>query len=143
MNTPLYSLEILRLAAATAAIAPLNGAQASVEKRSQTCGSRVRIDLSFDEAGRVAAMGGEIHACALGQASAALLAAHIVGADYTEIAAARDGLRQYLSGASETPGAWPGLEIFEPARKHAGRHAAILLAFDAAADATASVVVGG
>lgn len=143
MSAPLYTIDILRLAAATAEIAPLQDAQTSAEKRSPVCGSRVRVDLVLDESGQVAKMGGAIHACALGQASAALLAAHIVGAEHAEIAEARDRLRSYLTGEAPTPGDWPGLEAFAAARQHPGRHAAILLAFEAAAEAAASVTVRG
>lgn len=138
MNAPLYSLDILRLAASTESLKPLPHAQASVEKRSPACGSRVRIDLSLDDAGRIAEVGGDIHACALGQASAALMASHAIGSDKQALDAARDDLRRYLAGQASSPGDWPGLEIFEPARKHTGRHAAILLAFDAAAEAVAT-----
>lgn len=139
MNTPLYTLEILKLAASTANLHRLENPHVSVEKRSPTCGSRVRVDMIVDPEGKVQALGAELHACALGQASTALMAAHAPGHTAGEIAEARDALRAYLKGESPTPGDWPGLEIFAPARRHAGRHAAILLAFEAAAEAAASV----
>lgn len=137
MSAPLYTLEILRLAASTSSLKALPHAQASVEKRSPTCGSSVRIELAFDDAGRVAEVGGEVHACALGQASVALLASHAVGAEIQMLEAARDGLRRYLAGEAASPGDWPGLDVFEPARSRTARHAAILLAFEAAAEAAA------
>lgn len=85
--------------------------------------------------GRVKALGADLHACALGQASTALMVAHAHGQSARDLADARDALRAYLKGERSRPGDWPGLEIFAPARKHAGRHASILLAFEAAADA--------
>lgn len=135
MTTPLYNLEILKLAASTANLHRLESPQASVEKRSPTCGSRVRVDVTLDEHGQVEALGVDVHACALGQASTAIMVAHAHGHSARDLAEARDGLRAYLKGERPQPGDWPGLEIFEPARKHSGRHASILLAFDAAAEA--------
>jgi NifU-like protein involved in Fe-S cluster formation len=131
----LYNLEILKLAASTSALSRLDNPQVSIEKRSPTCGSRVRIDMNFGPDGRVNAMGAALHACALGQASTALMVAHARGQSARDLADARDALRAYLKGERAQPGDWPGLEIFAPARKHAGRHASILLAFEAAAEA--------
>lgn len=141
MTSPLYNLEILKLAASTAGLNRLDSPQASVEKRSPTCGSRVRIDIDIDPHGKVRALGADLHACALGQASTALMVAHARGQSARDLADARDALRAYLKGQRPEPGDWPGLEVFEPARKHAGRHASILLAFEAAAEA-ASVASG-
>ena len=135
MTPPLYNLEILKLAASTSTLNRLENAQASIERRSPTCGSRVRIDLNLDRDGRVTALGADLHACALGQASTALMLAHAYGQSAQDIADARDALRAYLKGERPQPGDWPGLDIFAPARKHAGRHASILLAFEAAAEA--------
>lgn len=135
MTTPLYSLDVLRLAASTANLQRLDNPQASVEKRSPTCGSRVRVDVIVDRDGKVEAVGAELHACALGQASTALMAAHAQGRTGAEIAKARDSLREFLKGEADGPGDWPGLDVFAAARKHSGRHAAILLAFEAAAEA--------
>ena len=78
MTAPLYNKDILRLAASIPHHARLPDAQASVEKRSATCGSRVTADVRMAE-GRVAAMGLDVKACALGQASAALMAAQAIG----------------------------------------------------------------
>jgi NifU-like protein involved in Fe-S cluster formation len=135
VTTPLYSLDVLRLAASTANLQRLDNPQASVEKRSPTCGSRVRVDVIVDRDGKVEAVGAELHACALGQASTALMAAHAQGRTGAEIAKARDSLREFLKGEADGPGDWPGLDVFAAARKHSGRHAAILLAFEAAAEA--------
>ena len=135
MTTQLYTLDVLRLATSTADLRPIENPQASVEKRSPTCGSRVRVDVIVDAQGNIAELGAELQACALGQASTALMAAHAVGRSGAELGIARDALRAYLKGTAERSGDWPGLEIFAAARKHPGRHAAILLAFEAAAEA--------
>jgi NifU-like protein involved in Fe-S cluster formation len=133
----LYSRDILRLASAIPHLGRLDRSQASAEKSSPVCGSRVAVDVVLDGEGRVAALGQEVKACALGQASASLMGAHAVGRTRAEIEAARDSLADFLSGRSERPGDWPGLEIFAEARRVPARHASILLAFDAAAEAAA------
>ena len=121
MNAPLYNAEILRLATVTARFARLADPQATAEKRSPVCGSRVIVDLRLDEAGRVAEVGLEARACALGQASSALMANHAVGQTAQSLAAARDALTVWLAGNRDDPGDWPGLEIFAPARSHSAR----------------------
>ncbi len=135
---PLYNAAILRLATGIPHQARLALPHATVEKRSPICGSRVTIDVVLDADGRVAALGQEVRACALGQASAALMGAHAVGRDAAALAAARDALAAWLVGARDDPGDWPGLDIFAPARPHSARHASIRLAFEAVAEAAAT-----
>lgn len=134
MSEPLYNTAILRLAAAPAS-PRLAEPQASVVRVSPICGSRVTVDVALDDDGRVAAFGQEVRACALGQAAAALLDAHVVGRSAHDLATARDDLAAFLKGTRDDAGEWPGLDIFAPARPHKARHASILLAFDAAAAA--------
>jgi NifU-like protein involved in Fe-S cluster formation len=135
MNAPLYNTQILRLAAEIPFHERLADPAASVEKRSPVCGSRVTVDIDLDAEGRVAAVGMLVRACALGQASASLMGAHVVGRSAEEIADTRDALAAWLAGARAAPPDWPGLEIFAPAIEHRGRHASIRLAFEAAAEA--------
>ena len=135
MATNLYSRDILRLAASIPHLGRLAEAQASVEKASAICGSRVVVDVRTGADGRVAALGQQVTACALGQASAALMGKHAIGRRAAEIAAARDALAGFLAGDRDDPGDWPGLDAFADARRFTARHAAILLAFDAAAEA--------
>ncbi|WP_157217751.1 iron-sulfur cluster assembly scaffold protein [Flavisphingomonas formosensis] len=135
MSAPLYNSAILRLAASIPHAVRLPDAQASVERRSPICGSRVTVDVRLDEAGRIAGLGQEVRACALGQASASLMGAHAIGRSAGELAAARDALTDFLAGARDDPGDWPGLEIFGPARDYSARHASIRLAFEAVAEA--------
>ena len=135
--TALYNRDILRLAASIPHQRRLEKPQASAEKSSSVCGSRVIVDLVTDGEGRIVALGQEVRACALGQASAALMGAHAIGRTPDELAAARDSLAAFLKGEGEAPGAWPGLEIFAEARRFTARHPSILLAFEAAAEAAA------
>ena len=135
MPSALYNREILRLAAAIPHHRRLPSPDATAEKSSPVCGSRVAVDVSLDGEGRVAALGQEVKACALGQASAALLGASAIGATPAALAQARDCLAAWLRSERDDPGAWPGLAVFEAARSFPARHPSILLPFDAAAEA--------
>lgn len=133
MSEQLYNTAILRLASAIPHEGPLADADASATKVSPICGSRVIAHVALGPDGRVARFGQEVRACALGQASAAIVGAGVIGRDGYELAAARDGLEAYLKGEGEAP--WPELAIFEPARPYRARHPSILLALGAAAEA--------
>lgn len=135
VSSALYNRDILRLAASIPHQGRLKEAQASVEKSSPTCGSRIRVDVVLDDEGRIASLGQEVKACALGQASAALMGAHALGREPGELAEARDALAAFLAGDRFDPGQWPGLELLRPARPYKARHPSILLAFEAAAEA--------
>lgn len=137
MSEALYNTQILRLAASIPFAERLAHPQATVARRSPICGSRVTIDVELDGDGRIAALGQEVRACALGQASASLMGAHAIGRSPGELAEARDALAAFLSGEADTPGGWPGLDLFGPARPHQARHPSIMLAFEAVAEAAA------
>lgn len=137
VTEPLYTRDLLRLATSIPHLGRLADPEASVSKRAPVCGSQVTIDLILDGGGRVAAIAQEVKACAFGQASAALMGAHAIGRTPAELAEAHDALSAWLAGVSDTPGAWPGLDILGPARRLSARHGAILLPFQAAAEAAA------
>jgi len=143
MSETLYNTRILRLAASIPHQRRLEGAQATVQRVSPICGSRVTVDVDLDEAGRVARFGQEVRACALGQASAAILGGDVIGKTPLELARARDALAAFLKGEAETPGDWPEVDVLAPARPHKGRHGSILLAFQAAADAAQAAASDG
>ncbi len=137
MVAALYNRDILRLAASIPHHRRLDWPQASVEKRSPVCGSRVSVDVVLDAGGRLVEIGQEVKACALGQASASLMGAGAIGRSREELAHARDALAAFLQGQRTDPGDWPGLEILKDARPYKARHASILLAFEAVAEAAA------
>jgi NifU-like protein involved in Fe-S cluster formation len=135
VTAPLYTRDILRLAASIPHLGRLAAAEASVERRAPVCGSSILVDIVLDGDGRLAALGQEVRACAFGQASAALMGANAIGRSPAELAAARDSLAAWLAGTSDDPGVWPGLEALAPARRLSARHGAILLPFRAVAEA--------
>ncbi|MBA2770498.1 MAG: iron-sulfur cluster assembly scaffold protein, partial [Sphingomonas sp.] len=88
MKAPLYTTDILRLASSLPEPQRLDRVDSTAEQRSPTCGSRIRLELQLDEQRRVAGLSQEVHACAFGQASAALMAAGALGRRYDEVASA-------------------------------------------------------
>ncbi|WP_260582240.1 iron-sulfur cluster assembly scaffold protein [Sphingopyxis sp. PET50] len=130
MSAPLYNRDILSLAVATADYLPLPGARYHASLRAPLCGSRILLDLDADDVGRVTAIGLHVEACALGQASAALLARHAAGRSLDDIRAARAAIAAWFAGDGERPD-WPGFDLLAPAKDYPARHGAILLPFDA------------
>ncbi len=133
----LYSQRILALTADIPLNDRLDAPMASVKKRAPLCGSTVTVDLDVED-GRIARFGQDVKACALGQASAALLGAHVLGRSLPEIETARDALKAMLKADGPPPGApFEGYEVLEPARDYKNRHASIMLALEATAEAMA------
>lgn len=133
----LYSGRILQLAAAIPHLGRLPGPGATAKKRSPLCGSTLTVDLVMQE-GRVAEFAQDVKACALGQASAAILGAAVIGRSRDELETARDQLRAMLQDGGPVPDApFDGYEVLIPARDYKNRHASILLALEAACEAAA------
>ena len=130
-DSALYNRDILRLAASLVAGDRLETPDGTAESRSPICGSRIQADVAFAPDGKIAAIALRANACALGQASAAILRVHAAGADVVTIADMRAGIAGGLSGKAEMPKLWPELALLAPAKDYPSRHAAILLPYDA------------
>jgi NifU-like protein involved in Fe-S cluster formation len=136
MIDDLYSARILTLVANMPRAGRLAAPDASAEKTAKLCGSRIVVDVTLDDQGRVADFAQDLAACALGQASAAVLGAAVVGADLAEIELARDALHAMLkSNGPPPPGRFSELAVLEPVKDYPARHASTLLAFEATAEA--------
>ncbi|MCB1340897.1 MAG: iron-sulfur cluster assembly scaffold protein [Pseudooceanicola sp.] len=133
----LYSARILALAADIPRLERLAAPDATVKKRSPLCGSTVTVDVSVKD-GRIADFGQEVKACALGQAAASVVGGAIVGATREQVETARDQLRAMLKEGGAAPAApFGGLDVLLPARDYKNRHASIMLALEATAEAMA------
>ena len=132
MLDDLYSSKILKAAANMPHAGRLAHPDGSSEKVAKLCGSRIVVDLTLD-GDRVADFAQDVKACALGQASAAVLGANVIGASVDEIEMARDALRAMLKTGGPPPaGRFADLAMLEPVKDYAPRHASTLLAFEAA-----------
>ncbi|MFM8542096.1 MAG: iron-sulfur cluster assembly scaffold protein [Chakrabartia sp.] len=100
------------------------------------------MDINLDTSGQIVAFGQDVRACALGQASAALLGRDVLGQTGPSLTLVSKGLAAWLARESEDLPAWPGLHVFTSARDYPARHAAICLPFEAAAAATQAEDIG-
>lgn len=131
----LYSTRILALAADIPHLGRLSRPQGTARRRSPLCGSTVTADVMVRD-GRVADFAQDVKACALGQASAAILGQVVIGRSLTELRAAKDALTAMLkTGGPVPPAPFQGYETLLPARDYQNRHASILLALEAVCEA--------
>ncbi|MCJ7873767.1 iron-sulfur cluster assembly scaffold protein [Marinovum sp. 2_MG-2023] len=131
----LYSARILALAADIPFLDRLETPDATVKKRSPLCGSTVTVDVVMTD-GRISAFGQDVKACALGQSAASVLGAAVIGRTPAELDRARDELKAMLKQDGPVPSApFDGYEVLLPARDYKNRHASILLAVEATAEA--------
>ncbi|MEE8296053.1 MAG: iron-sulfur cluster assembly scaffold protein [Sphingomonadales bacterium] len=130
----LYTREILRLALGLEG-SRLDKPDVSVTKHSRVCGSTITIDVNL-KAGRVSNFGAEVKACALGQASTAIVEKQVFGKTWADLNPVYQELQNLLAGKTEDfPAEWKELEVFVSAQQHKARHSAILLPFKALEEA--------
>ncbi len=131
----LYHSRVLELAADIPHVGRLDAPDGASTKVSRVCGSVVTVELKLAE-GKVSEIAVHPKACALGQATTAVLAMYAIGASPREILDARDALKAMLKdGAPPPQGRFWELRHLEGVRHYPARHASTMLAFDAAADA--------
>ena len=131
MSNPRYTTDILRLAASLHEPRALDREDGRAEVRSPTCGSRIAMSVQLDGDRRVEHVSMQVHACAFGQASAALVQRHCQGRDHDEVSEAMLALSRWLANEHNEIDHWPGIVVLEPAKATSGRHGAILLPFRA------------
>ena len=131
----LYSARILALAADIPYLGRLEAPDATVKRRSPLCGSTVTVDVTVRD-GKIAELGQDVKACALGQAAAAVTGGAATGATLPQIEKARDQLRAMLKDGGPVPDApFEGFEVLSPAVEYKNRHASILLSIEAITEA--------
>ncbi len=139
MIEALYTREVLRLAASAPSCGHLEAPDVAVTKTSRICGSRISIEVRFRN-GKVSEYAQTIKACALGQASATIVARHIIGKTLEDIAPVAEAVGKLLREAGPPPGGeWADFKVFIPARRHKSRHSAIMLPFEALHEAFSCV----
>ena len=139
MLDDLYTKDVLRAAAMISHTGRLDNAQASASRVSPVCGSRITIDLCMAD-DVISDYAQDIHACALGQAAASIVASQIVGQRPEDIAQAARQMRAMLQADGPPPsGDWAGLAVLENVRDHKARHGAVLLALEAVLDAAGQI----
>lgn len=127
----IYNAKILEFAGNLPLSGVLEDADGSAEKQARLCGSRVRVYVKLD-GDRVSDFSHEVKACALGQASASVLARHVIGASANEIRVARDAMHAMLKEGGEGPdGRFEDMRFLKPVKDYPSRHASTMLTFEA------------
>ena len=135
MLDDIYNKRILSFAGSIPRLGRLEAADASATAHSRLCGSTVTIDLKMD-GDVVTDFAHEVKACALGQASSSIMAAHVVGAREAELRQVRESMRRMLKENGPPPdGRFADLQFLQPVRDYKARHASTMLTFDAVVDA--------
>jgi NifU-like protein involved in Fe-S cluster formation len=143
MLNDVYNKRILELAAEIPRQGRLSAPDATATAHSKLCGSTVTVDLVVRD-GKVADFAHDVKACALGQASASIMARHVVGSTPQELREIRETVRKMLkeNGTPPEGGKWADVAVLEPVRDYKARHASTLLTFDAVVDAIAKIEAG-
>ena len=134
----LYSNQILALAGNIPLIERISAPDITISKRSKLCGSMVTIDLSMKN-NKIIAYSHEVKACALGQASASILAKDIIGKTDVQIIAVRDSVVSMLRGANYSQDIFLDYRILSPASDFKNRHDSILLVLEATVEAIKNI----
>ena len=135
MLHPLYSPQLLRLAAEAAGAGTIGPDETRVTCVNPVCGDRIDMAVALGNHA-LTRLTYEIAACVICQASASALGAHAVGRSFQEIAALHDQVDAMLKAGGPLPGApFSGFEILRPVAGEPARHNCVLLPFTALAEA--------
>ncbi|MEO0545877.1 MAG: iron-sulfur cluster assembly scaffold protein [Pseudomonadota bacterium] len=130
-----YNAKILEYAGTIGRIGELDAPDGSAKAHSKLCGSTVSVDIKIEDS-LVTDYAQDVKACALGQASAAIVANNIIGATGDELHTALAQFRAMLKEDGAAPvGRFAELKFLEPVREYRARHASTLLALEAAVEA--------
>lgn len=130
-----YNAKILDYAGNIERIGRLDNPDASAKAHSKLCGSTVVVDIEQKD-GLVTDYAHDVKACALGQASSAILAKNVIGTSLEELSTARQQMLAMLKENGPPPtGKFEELKFLEPVRDYRARHASTMLAFDAVVSA--------
>lgn len=139
MLNDVYNKRIIALAGNIPRLGRLPSPDASAMAHSKLCGSTVKVDLKMDGP-VVTDFAHEVKACALGQASSSIMAAHVVGSTAAELRELRDIVWRMLKENGQPPeGKWAEIALLEPVRDFKARHASTMLTFEAVVDAIGQI----
>ena len=131
----LYTEKILKLATEIPHLGRIDNADKVIFLRSPICGSSITIYMNKDK-GKVQEFKQEVKACALGQASASILASNVIGIDLAKIIELHQSVKEMLEKGTPPPlPPFSNYELLRPAYEFKNRHASIMLVLNATRDA--------
>lgn len=126
----LYNKDILRWTTRIPHHERLEAPDISVVKTSRICGSQLTMDACFDGL-KIASFGQQVKACALGQASAAIVGQHVIGLTLDELTDIGERFRNMVAtGVADFPEKWADLALLAPVHEHPGRRGSVMLPFE-------------
>ncbi len=138
MLDDIYNQKILELAGNIPAIGRLDQYDATSKQHSKLCGSTVVVDLCVKQVDCelvVTQFAHDVKACALGQASSAIMAHNIIGASGQELKKLQTQMRSMLKDNGSPPvGRFGDYRYLEPVREYKARHASTMLTIEAVVD---------
>lgn len=135
MSDPLYSKDLLRLAADAHAAGRLQRPHATGVAFNPACGDRVTVDLELagDRIGEIAM---EAKACVLAQASASILGGTLKGFGRSDVERLQVDVRAMLERQTHAPASpFAAYGVFQGAAVYASRHRCVLLPIQAVLNA--------
>lgn len=137
MSDPLYSKEVLRLAAEAGSAGHLKEPDCSHTEYNQACGDRTTVDLKIEN-GRVEAMAHDTKACVLAQASATILAHGLIGCTLPGLEKLKAEVTNMLQCDAPPPEQFASYAGLREAANYPNRHKCVLLPIEAALKAFAA-----
>lgn len=131
MRDPLYSREVLKLAASATGAGELPEPRLSGYALNPVCGDKVLITMQVDGRGRITEIAHDTKACVFAQASSSILGAHLLGTDEARINRLRHEVEAMLSGATAPSAPFADYVVLANVGAHANRHTCVLLPIDA------------
>lgn len=134
MIDDIYSDKIFEYAAHISRIGRLNNPDATSKKHARLCGSTITVDLKVEN-DIIIDFAHEVHACVLGQASASLLASHIIGQTTKNLKTLREIIYSMLTkNGPPPPSPFEAFSCLQPIKDYKIRHDSTMLPFDATVD---------
>ena len=127
MLEKLYTKDVLRLTVAIPHLGRLDRPDGTAMEKSPQCGSSLIVDIKVKD-GRITDFAQDVKACALAQASAAILGANAVGASEQELNEAYKQLESMLKNDGPLPTSpWDTYGVLSEVRGYPPRHDSVLL----------------
>lgn len=128
----IYTKKILRLATSIPHEERLTNPDITVTKTSRICGSRLTVDACLED-GKIIAFGQDVKACAIGQASAAVIGKNVIGLTEAELLPVADAFEAMIKEGKDVTWPdekWAELEIFKDLHGNSSRYGSVMLPFD-------------
>ena len=129
MSDPLYSKDVLRLAAEAKGAGRLPEPHGTGSEHNPACGDRSIVDLRIEN-GRIADMAQDTKACVLAQASASILAA-LPGHTYDDLLKLKAEVAEMLAGGNPPADPFAPYAALSKVAPYPNRHKCVLLPIDA------------